>query len=579
MTRRRPAAAPIAARATTTVSSVLPSSTSTISQSGASPSRTGTVFPMTVIMLSASLCAGTTRLSGRSSMSIGYENGARSGMKAASDEKTMRRTAGSKSVRQRLVPLVPVGLALIAAIGYAAVSIYRHDRFASSAFDLGVQDQTVWGYSQLQMIPNTVEMIRNLLGDHFHPILMLVAPLYWIWDDARVLLLVQAVLLAAAAVPIFWWARQRLGLLPAIAVETAYLTYWGVLSGVGYDFHPIAFPVPAISFGLYAVLTKRNWLFWPMLALGLLARENIALTFAAIGVYIAVVQHRWRLGAAVIALCAAWFAALIEVVMPAIAGVPYGHWTYDALGSGPGSALLHVIRHPVSSLRLLVDNNAKLKLWGGLLGAWLFLPVLSPLALVAIPTILERLWSSNPALWSASYHYSLVIAPVLAFASIDGVARLRQVAGGRIRRFVEVGLSVGVLAAGTVLSVAVVRPFDEIGTYISASQVSEIRSCLGVIPADAGVSASNALLPHLSHRRQIYLLTMKADADYVAIDLATYLGHFFPGEEAQVRTTITRALENGYGVACSKGTTVVLHRGADGGTLSPELTAFLSRAD
>src|SRR5207244_11439149 len=169
--------------------------------------------------------------SGRSSMSTGYENGARPGVRAGSGERTMRRTAGSKSVRHRLVPLGPVGLALIAAIGYAAVSIYRHDRFASSAFDLGVQDQTVWGYSQLQMIPNTVEMIRNLLGDHFHPILMLVAPLYWIWDDARVLLLVQAGLLAAAAVPIFWWARQRLGLLPAIAVEAACLVFWGVLCG------------------------------------------------------------------------------------------------------------------------------------------------------------------------------------------------------------------------------------------------------------------------------------------------------------------------------------------------------------
>ena len=492
-------------------------------------------------------------------------------MKAAQREKTMRPASGSL--------VLPLGLALIAAVTYAAVGIYRHDHFASNAFDLGVQDQTVWGYSRLQMILNTVEMIRNLLGDHFHPILMVLAPLYWIWDDARLLLVVQAALLAVAAIPIFWWARQQLGLLPAIAFEAAYLGFWGVLSGVIYDFHHIAFAVPAISFGLYAVLTNRNRLFWAMLALGLLTRENIALTFAAIGVYISVVQHRWRLGGAVIAVCVVWFTTLIEVVMPAIAGAPYGHWTYDALGSGPGSALLHIIRHPLSSLRLLVDNSAKLKLWGGLLGAWLFLPVLSPLVLVAIPTILERLWSSNPALWSASYHYSLVIAPVLAFASIDGVARLRQIVRGRIGRFLEVGLSVGVLAAGAVLSVAVVRPFDEIGTYISANQVSDIRACLGVIPADASVSASNALLPHLSHRRQIYLLTMKDDADYVAIDLATYLGHFFPGEKAQVRTTITRALGNGYGVACSKGTTVVLHRGADGGTLSPELAAFLSQAD
>jgi len=490
----------------------------------------------------------------------------------------MRHKRTAAGLRARLTALAPLALALLAAVAYAAISIYRHDHFASNAFDLGVQDQTIWGYSRLQMIPNTVEMIPNLLGDHFHPILMAIAPLYWIWDDVRVLLLVQAVLLAAAGIPIFWWARQRLGLIPAIAFEAAYLTFWGILSGVIYDFHHIAFAVPAISFGLYAVLTTRNRLFWAMLVVGLLTRENIALTFAAIGVYIALVQHRWRLGVAVIALCAAWFAALIEIVMPAIAGTAYGHWTYGALGSGPGSALLHIVRHPISSLQLLADNPVKRKLWGGLLGAWLLLPLLSPIVLVAIPTVLERLWSSNPALWSASFHYSLVIAPVLALASIDGLARLQRLSLPRWRGRVGVGVSLAVLVAGLTLSFGVVRPLDELATYVSGTKASTIQSCLAVIPPDASVSASNKLLPHLSHRREIYLLTMKADADYVAIDLDTYLGQFFPGEQAQIQTTISQALANGYGVACSRGTTVVLHRGAGGGVLSPELSAFLAEA-
>jgi uncharacterized membrane protein len=225
----------------------------------------------------------------------------------------------------------------------------------------------------------------------------------------------------------------------------------------------------------------------------------------------------------------------------------------------------------------LVDNSAKLRLVGGLLGAWLFLPVLSPLALVAIPTLFERLWSSNPALWSASFQYSLVIAPILAFAAVDGLGRLQS--RFSLRRWRErfgLGVSLAVLAAGLILSFGIVGPFDEVGTYISSRQVSDIQSCLTVIPADAPVSASFALLPHLSHRHQIYLLTMKSDADYVAIDLSTYLGHFFPGEEAALRTTITEHMANGYGVACSRGTTVVLHRGAAGGTLSPELSAFLA---
>src|SRR4029077_4673201 len=111
----------------------------------------------------------------------------------------MRPPAARSDLPQRLAVILPLGLALIAAVGYAAISIYRHDHFASNAFDLGVQDQTIWGYSRLQMIPHTDERTPNLPGDRFHPLLMAIAPVYWIWDDARILLLVQAALLAVAA--------------------------------------------------------------------------------------------------------------------------------------------------------------------------------------------------------------------------------------------------------------------------------------------------------------------------------------------------------------------------------------------
>src|SRR6266576_3804783 len=209
-----------------------------------------------------------------------------------------------------------------------------------------------------------------------------------------------------------------------------------------------------------------------MVLLGLLTRENIALTFAAIGVFVMLAQHRWRLGAALLALCVVWFVSVIEVIMPAIAGAPYGHWTYQELGSGPGSALLHIVRHPISSLALLFNNTVKLKLWGGLLGAWLFLPVLSPLFLVAIPELLERFWSSNPALWSASFHYSLVIAPVLAFASIDTLARIRRMLPDRLSELAVRGVSMAVLGAGLILTFGIVRPLDELGTYTWAGRVA-----------------------------------------------------------------------------------------------------------
>src|SRR5207237_40894 len=164
------------------VGPALPQAALTIWQAGASGARVWTERPRTLPMFAASLCAGMTRVSEPSSMGQGYENATRSVMKAVPHEKTMRLET-SRRLRLQTAGALPFVLALIAAVAYASISIYRHDAFASNAFDLGVQDQTVWGYSQLQMIPNTVEMIRNLLGDHFHAILMTLAPLYLICND------------------------------------------------------------------------------------------------------------------------------------------------------------------------------------------------------------------------------------------------------------------------------------------------------------------------------------------------------------------------------------------------------------
>ena len=49
----------------------------------------------------------------------------------------------------------------------------------------------------------------NVLGDHFHPIIAVFAPLYWIWDSPYVLLIVQTALIAASIPVVYRFARRR----------------------------------------------------------------------------------------------------------------------------------------------------------------------------------------------------------------------------------------------------------------------------------------------------------------------------------------------------------------------------------
>src|SRR5712692_6728154 len=136
-------------------------------------------------------------------------------------------TEGGGGRRVTPAGLTSAALTVVAGAAYASISVFRHEHYASNAFDLAVQDQTVWGYSRFEFIYNTVLGIPNLLGDHFHPILMVLAPFMWIWNSAGVLLVAQAILLALAGIPIYFWGERELGPLGGVAFQAAYLCFWG----------------------------------------------------------------------------------------------------------------------------------------------------------------------------------------------------------------------------------------------------------------------------------------------------------------------------------------------------------------
>jgi uncharacterized membrane protein len=471
--------------------------------------------------------------------------------------------------------LAAFGVALAAACGLALTSIYRHDRFASNAYDLGIYDQSMWGLSHFEvLIPNTVQRLPSLIVEL--PLMFTLAPLYWLWEDARMLLVAQAALLALASLPIFWWARHVLGTLPAFLFQLAYLSFFGVLSGNLYDFHPAAVAAPLISFALFGLVTGRTRLLLAMLGLLLLTKENYALTVMAIGLYVAVVHRRFRLGLPVVAVAAVWFVIVWQVILPAIVGGGgYKAWEYDALGSGPADALVHLVRHPIDSIELFFTPHAKRVGLFNLFAPWLFLPLLSPLLLVGLPTLAERFFGGKPALWAQGFHYSLPVAPVLAFAAIDATRRIaaRVPARGRVLAALA---GACVLAAGLYFTLGRLRPLDELERYATDRQVADIRSCLAAIPPDASVVATSALVPHLSHRRRIYVLDERPvpRTQYVAVDLATW---HFPRSAVELGRVVERSLRGGFGVACSRGAIAVLERGAPSRRLSPQLAAIWRR--
>lgn len=414
--------------------------------------------------------------------------------------------AAARSTRdQDVLPLLGLAGALTAL--YALVAVDRFDRFLTAGYDLGIFHQAVLAYSRFQtpLVPlkgdaEGLGHAYNLLGDHFHPLLALLAPVYWVWPDPRALLLTQAVLFGVSIPAVFLSARRYLGRTGAYLLSAAYGLSVGVQGAIGFDFHEIALAVPLLAWGLWAALTGR-WSLATVLVLSLLGvKEDLALVVSAFGAYCIVQGQRLR-GLLLLVLGAAAFLLITQAVMPAISQQGYAYWSYTALGPDAPSALRYTLRHPWSALQVMLHPVEKVRTLGELLTQTGMLSLVSPLFLVAVPVIAERALSDRRALWSTHSHYSATAAPILFIAAADGLARVLRLVPIESRRRVAALLPAFVLAVIPISTILGDQPFGRyldrdwrVGTGQEARQAAVV---LRALPAGVPVEASNRLVPAL----------------------------------------------------------------------------------
>ena len=94
----------------------------------------------------------------------------------------------------------PLLLALVWAAVLSSYAWLRHVRLNSTTFDLGIKAQVIWNTWQGDWFASSIE-VSHYLGDHVQLIFLLLAPLFALWEDVRVLLIVQSLLLAAGRAP------------------------------------------------------------------------------------------------------------------------------------------------------------------------------------------------------------------------------------------------------------------------------------------------------------------------------------------------------------------------------------------
>src|SRR6266545_3447010 len=169
-------------------------------------------------------------------------------------------------------------------VAFTRATWTMHDRFGTYGFDLGIYDQGTWLLSRPRAPFVTVRGL-DLLGQHASYILALVAPLYRVWADPRLLLLLQVLFLAVPAVVVYRLGARHLGHPAAgLAVAVAYLAYPGVQWAITWQFHPEAIAAGLLALAVLAADRRDHGTMALLLALAALCGEEVGLVVAGFGV-------------------------------------------------------------------------------------------------------------------------------------------------------------------------------------------------------------------------------------------------------------------------------------------------------
>ena len=144
---------------------------------------------------------------------------------------------GTPSVLVRILPRIsPAFLFLAAVFVWTLSSWVRYETF-HAGFDFAIFVQAVWNTAHGNFLYSSIKGGICLLGDHFSPLLAVLALPYTIWPDPKCLLLIQALAAASCVFPIDRLAKDRLqNQSLGVLFAAAFLFYLPVINAVRFDF-------------------------------------------------------------------------------------------------------------------------------------------------------------------------------------------------------------------------------------------------------------------------------------------------------------------------------------------------------
>lgn len=409
------------------------------------------------------------------------------------------------------------GLSIFYFIYFTIVSFLRYDNYFTGRFDLGNMAQTVWnslhGKIFLFTNPNGTEEISRL-AFHADFILILLAPFYALWQNPKMLLLIQTFVVVVGAFFVYIIAKEVLKHRNlALVFAFAYLLNPSVERANIYDFHAITLVTTFFFATYYFFLKKRYVLFIIFAVLAALCKEQVWLIISLFGLLVFFIHKKRILGASLFAISIVMFYFLFWYAIPKTLGAQHFALAYlSDYGDSPTKVVKGIVLSPNKIIQTGLEHSRIDYL------KQLFLPLgyisfFFPFFLIfAGPDLLINILSNNPQLHQIYYQYTATITPFIFLCAIYGASVIRKIK--------LPSLHIKTYQWNSILLIYILA-FSFYGAYdfgplpgskdpnldMFTKQLPDrayIENYLRQIPKGYSVAASNDIGSHLSLRENIY---------------------------------------------------------------------------
>ena len=359
-------------------------------------------------------------------------------------DRTLSLRLGDRRWHPKIVNVLAAAVWIAAAglfLYYVAQQIYYLNNLALGYVDCG--DQVRIMYNTLcnpRELFMRVNPDKALFYDHFQPGILPFIPLWLLWPDLKLTILLQVLAILGCAMPIYWIGTEVFRDKPAALLlaavwlvfpSTSLLIYCG---SYGFSWGDLRLPLYFLALMCWIKGRSGTALLFAVWAV--LIKEEAAILIGMFGVYLALFGKRRWMGAVIAIAAFAYFLLISSVILPSII-----HQQYMAQGYffELGASKREILLSPLTKPRLFwgkLFEPSSFYFAALLLAPLLFVPLRRP-SVLFVGLLIFIFDCMHPLFKSICYWYQVALLPVLFWALVaalrtDDTVRQRATLSGAV---------------------------------------------------------------------------------------------------------------------------------------------------